>query len=67
VAGRNDAYLDLLASSEADKNALAEIRYLTEQAILTRDVFAATLTRVSLAAQALVLLDHESCRAAQVC
>jgi hypothetical protein len=55
LARRNDWYLDLVARSEADEQALAEVRCLIEQAVRTRDVFQATLDQTTLAAQPLVL------------
>jgi hypothetical protein len=54
VARRNDRYLDLVARSEADEGAIAEITHLTEQAVRTRDAFQATLDQAALAAQPLV-------------
>jgi hypothetical protein len=60
VADRNDLYLDLVAASEADRQAVAEIMYLADQAIHTRDAFESTLNQAMLAAQPLVLpeTDH---------
>jgi len=55
VARRNDRYLDLVARSEADEQAIAEITVLTQQAMRTRDTFQATLDQAALSAQALVL------------
>jgi hypothetical protein len=57
VARRNDMYLDLVARSEADEQAIAEITYLTEQTVRTRDAFQATLDQATLAAQPLVFPD----------
>jgi hypothetical protein len=57
VARRNDIYLDLVASSEADEHAIAEITCLTEHAVRTRDAFQATLDQAALAAQPLVFSD----------
>jgi hypothetical protein len=59
VARRNDVYLDLVARSAADEHAIAEITYLTEQAIRTRDAFQATLDQATLAAQPLVFPGAE--------
>jgi hypothetical protein len=62
VARRNDVYLDLVARSAADEHAIAEITYLTEQAIRTRDAFQATLDQATLAAQPLVFHATERVR-----
>lgn len=59
VADRNDLYLDLVAGSEADQQAVAEIMYLADQAIRTRDAFESTLNQAMLAAQPLVLPETE--------
>jgi hypothetical protein len=61
VANMNDRYLDLVASSEADKHAVAEIIRLAGQAIHTRNVFQVTLQQAMLAAEPLVLPDRERC------
>jgi hypothetical protein len=60
VARRNDRYLDLLARSEADEHALAEITFLTQQAMRTRDAFEATLDQATQVAQPLVLPARRS-------
>jgi len=59
VADRNDRYLDLVAGSEADQQAVAEIMYLADQAIRTRHAFESTLNQAMLAAQPLVLPGAE--------
>ncbi len=66
VARRNDRYLDLVARTEADEHAIAEITYLTEQAIRTRDAFQVTLNQAALAAQPLVFPDAERTHEAEV-
>jgi hypothetical protein len=66
VARRNDRYLDLVARAEADAHAIAEITYLTERAMRTRDAFQATLDQAALAAQPLVFPDAERTREAEV-
>jgi hypothetical protein len=66
VANRNDKYLDLVASSEADRHAAAEIMYLAEQTIRTRDAFEATLNQAILAAEPLVLAAGERCEPEEI-
>jgi len=67
VARRNDRYLDLVARTEADEHAIAEITRLTERAIRTRDAFQASLDQAAVAAQPLVFPDAERTREAEVC
>jgi hypothetical protein len=55
MADRNDRYLDLVASTEADEYAIAEIRDMASEARLA---FEATLSEATLAAQPLVLPDR---------
>jgi hypothetical protein len=55
VAERNYLYLELVAGSEADRLAVGEFRYLTDQTALTRDAFETALSEATLAAQPLVL------------
>jgi hypothetical protein len=66
VARRNDRYLDLVARTEADAHAIAEITYLTGQAVRTREAFQVTLDQAALAAQPLVFPDAERTREAEV-
>ena len=55
IAGLNDRYLDLLARTAADDQAIAEIATLTEQASAADEAFRESLRRATLAAEALVL------------
>ena len=55
IAGLNDRYLDLLARTAADEQAIAEIAALTEQASAADEAFRESLYRAALAAEALVL------------
>jgi hypothetical protein len=55
IAGLNDRYLDLLARTAADDQAIAEITTLTEQASAADEAFRESLDRATIAAEALVL------------
>ncbi len=55
ITGLNDRYLDLLARTAADEQAIAEITTLTGQASAADEAFRESLRRASLAAEALVL------------
>jgi hypothetical protein len=55
VAGLNDKYLDLVARTAADQQAVAEITSLTEQAGIAARVFQDSLERATIAAEALAL------------
>lgn len=57
ASGRNDQYLDLLARTAADEQAIAEIQALTAQASAAAQVFREHLHQATLAAQALALPD----------
>jgi hypothetical protein len=60
VAGLNDRYLDLLARTAADDQAIAEITAWTDQASAADEAFRDSLRRAAIAAQALVLpVDDE--------
>lgn len=60
VAGLNDRYLDLLARTAADDQAIAEITTLTEQASAADEAFRDSLHRATIAAEPLVLpVDDE--------
>ena len=60
-AGLNDRYLDLLARTAADDQAIAEITTLTEQASAADEAFRESLHRATIAAAPLVLpVDDES-------
>jgi hypothetical protein len=59
-AGLNDRYLDLLARTAADDQAIAEITTLTEQASAADEAFRESLRRATIAAEDLVLpVDDE--------
>jgi len=55
IAGLNDRYLDLLARTAADDQAIAEIAALTGQASAADEAFRESLRRATIAAEALVL------------
>jgi hypothetical protein len=55
ASGHNDQYLDLIARTAADEQAVAEIKALTAQAAAAAQVFREHLHQASLAAEALVL------------
>ena len=55
IAGLNDRYLDLLARTAADDQAIAEIAALTGQASAADEAFRESLRRATMAAEALVL------------
>lgn len=55
IAGLNDRYLDLLARTAADEQAIAEITILTEQASAADEAFRESLRRATISAEALVL------------
>jgi hypothetical protein len=55
AAGRNDQYLELVARTAADEQAIEELREMTEQAAAAAEAFRDHLHQVDLAAQALVL------------
>jgi hypothetical protein len=60
IAGLNDRYLDLLARTAADDQAIAEITALTEQASAADEAFRESLHHATIAAEALVLpVDNE--------
>jgi hypothetical protein len=60
IAGLNDRYLDLLARTAADDQAIAEIAILTGQASAADEAFRESLRRATIAAEALVLpVDDE--------
>jgi hypothetical protein len=60
IAGLNDRYLDLLARTAADDQAIAEIAILTGQASAADEAFRESLRRAAIAAEALVLpVDDE--------
>jgi len=60
IAGLNDRYLDLLARTAADDQAITEIAALTGQASAADEAFRESLRRATMAAEALVLhLDDE--------
>jgi len=60
IAGLNDRYLDLLARTAADDQAIAEITTLTGQASAADEAFRESLRRATIAAEALVLpVDDE--------
>jgi hypothetical protein len=60
IAGLNDRYLDLLARTAADDQAIAEITTLTGQASAADQAFRESLRRATIAAEALVLpVDDE--------
>jgi len=60
IAGLNDRYLDLLARTAADDQAIAEITTLTEQASAADEALRESLHRATIAAEALVLpVDDE--------
>ena len=52
---QNDSYLDLIALTAADEQAIAEIANLTEQAEIPRQVYLESLHQASLAAEVLAL------------
>ena len=55
ASGRNDQYIDLIASTAADEHAIAELEGLTEQAAVAARALDEHLHQASLAAQELVL------------
>jgi len=55
IAGLNDRYLDLLARTAADDQAIAEITTLPEQASAADEAFRESLHRATIAAEPLVL------------
>jgi hypothetical protein len=55
LAGLNDKYLDLVARTAADEQALAELSGLAEQAALAAHAFHESVQQASLAGEALVL------------
>ena len=55
IAGLNDRYLDLLARTAADDQAIAEITTLTGQASAADEAFRKDLHRATIAAEPLVL------------
>ena len=55
IAGLNDRYLDLLARTAADEQAIAEITTLTEQASAADEAFRESLRRTTSATETLVL------------
>ena len=55
VSGSNDQYLDLVARTAADEQAIAEITALTEQAATAAEAFQDSLHQADLAAEVLVL------------
>jgi hypothetical protein len=55
AAGRNDAYLELVARTAADEHAIEEIRDMTEQAAQAAQALRDHLREAGLAGQALVL------------
>jgi hypothetical protein len=55
AASRNDQYLELVARTAADEQAIEELREMTEQAAAAAEAFRDHLHQVDLAAQALVL------------
>jgi hypothetical protein len=60
IAGLNDRYLDLLARTAADEQAIAEITTLTAQASAADEAFRKNLHRATIAAEPLVLpVDDE--------
>ncbi len=60
IAGLNERYLDLLAGTAADDQAIAEITALTGQASAADDAFRESLHRATIAAEPLVLpVDDE--------
>jgi hypothetical protein len=60
IAGLNDRYLDLLARTAADDQAIVEITTLTGQASAAAEAFRESLHRPTIAAEALVLpVDDE--------
>jgi hypothetical protein len=60
IAGLNDRYLDLLARTAADEQAIAEITTLTGQASAADEAFRESLHRATIAAEPLVLpVDDE--------
>ena len=60
IAGLNDRYLDLLARTAADDQAIAEITTLTGQASAADEAFRESLRRATIAAEALILpVDDE--------
>jgi len=60
IAGLNDRYLDLLARTAADDQAIAEITTLTGQASAADEALREGLHRAAIAAEALVLpVDDE--------
>ena len=60
IAGLNDRYLDLLAQTAADDQAIAEITALTGQASAADEAFRESLRRATIAAEPLVLpVDDE--------
>jgi hypothetical protein len=60
VSHLNDKYLDLVARTAADEQAVVEISGLAEQAAAAAQAFRDTVQDVSLAAAALVLPDSEA-------
>ena len=54
ASGRNDQYIDLIAQTAADEQAIAEIKGLTEHAAVAAQALDEHLYQASLAAQALV-------------
>jgi hypothetical protein len=60
MAGLNERYLDLLARTAADEQAVVEITALTEQASAADEAFRESLHRTTITAEALVLpVDDE--------
>ena len=59
IAGLNDRYLDLLARTAADEQAIAEITALTEQASAADEAFRESLRRATIAGEALVLATDD--------
>ena len=55
ASGRNDQFLDLVARTAADEQAIAELGALTEQAAAAAQVFREHLRQAGLAAEALTL------------
>ena len=60
VSHLNDKYLDLVARTAADEQAIVEISGLAEQAAAAAQAFRDSVQHVSLAAAALVLPDSEA-------
>jgi hypothetical protein len=55
IAGLNERYLDLLARTAADEQAIVEITTLTEQASAADEAFRESLHRATMAAETLIL------------